>query len=235
MRRALLLRQQEESFALSNLLESYDVTSCSYPLFEPLFLPLHFLENPQALLITSKNALRAIQQNEALKEVPLYAVGDQTAQLAKSMGYIHVQSASGTAKDLINLVIQRASRDKGTLWHLSGDIIKENIAEVLRKEGFLAKRQIVYRINEVETMPPALLHDLQMKAFSYVLFFSSRTTDIFIKLLKKNGLEAAAVEMTSLCLSEDVLKKVRVIDWKKMWVSPEPTVTAMIGYFNGKE
>lgn len=235
MHRALLLRQQEECFALSNLLESYGVMSFSYPLFEPCFFPISPLENPQGLLITSKNALRSIQQNEDLKAIPLYAVGDQTAQLAKSMGFTDVRSASGTAKDLISLVTQKASRKKGILWYLSGDIIKENIAEILKKKGFSSKRQIVYNIKEVETLPSVLLHDLQMKAFSHVLFFSPKTTNIFIKLLKKNRLEAVATEMTSLCLSQNVLQKAKKIHWKKVWVSPKPTVNKMIEYFNAKK
>lgn len=235
MRRVLLIRQQEESLSLCNFLKSYGIESCSYPLFEPLFLPLPFLENPQALLITSKNALRAIQHHEFYKKIPIYAVGDQTAQLAKSMGFIHVLSASGTGKDLINLVIQKASQTKGILWHLSGDIIKENIAETLEQQGFSAKRQVVYSIQEVEIMPPPLLHDLKGKTFSHVLFFSPRTTDIFIKLLKKNELEPIAAEMTSLCLSQNVLQKTKEILWKKAWVSPKPTIEDMIEYFNEKE
>ena len=52
-----------------------------------------------------------------------------------------------------------------------------------------------------------------------------------IKALKKSNLEGAASHMTSLCLSENVAEKARLIPWEKVWISSEPTSNAMIGHF----
>ena len=187
----LLIRPMEEALPLSKILKSKGVKSLLHPLFEPRFLFLPLLKTPQALIITSKNALRAIQGHENLKNVPLYVVGDQTAQLAQDMGFARVTMASGTSQELTKLILNHAHREKGILWHLSGEVVKGNIIKELRAEGFKAERHITYYIKDAEKLPSSLLSDLQNQKISHVMFFSPRTTTIFVNLMNKNNLERA--------------------------------------------
>ncbi len=233
--RALVIRQEEEALSLAKALTAKGVEPYLCPLFKPFFLPCPSLENPQGLIITSKNALRALEEREELKQLPLYVVGDQTAQFAKNRGFKTVFSSSGTSKELLFLILQKAARTNGTLWHLSGDVVRGDIVETLKTEGFQAQRHIIYHIKEVDDLPSSLISDIQQQKMSHVLFFSPRTTDVFINLLEKNGLEKMASSITSLCLSQNVVERARCLDWKKIWVSPRPTVQGMIGYFNEKQ
>ena len=232
MRRVLLIRQMEEALPLAKLLELKGVESCLYPFFKPHFLSFPPLKNPQALIITSKNALRALEGREDVKNLPLYVVGDQTAYLAKNMGFSHVLSASGTSQELTHLILHHAQREKGILWHLSGEIIKGNIVKTLQLKGFEAERRIIYHIEEIKDFPIPLLTDLQNQKISHVMFFSPHTTSIFVKLLKKNGLEEKTSHMTSLCLSQDIAKKALELKWKKSWICSPPMAQNMIEYFN---
>ena len=93
MRRVLLIRPQHDAFSVAEALESKGIKACSYPLFEPIFLPLPTLKNPQALIITSKNALRSLEGHEEFKKITLYVVGDQTAHLACQMGFSKIKNA----------------------------------------------------------------------------------------------------------------------------------------------
>jgi len=232
--RILVIRQREEALSLAKALTEKGVEPYLCPLFKPCFFSLPPLENPQGLIITSKNALRALEDQEEFKCLPLYVVGDETAQFAKSIGFKTVLSASGTSQELLSLILRKASPNKGLLWHLSGDVIRENIVDVLQTKGFHAKRHIVYRLKEVDELPLSLIDDLQHQKISHVLFFSPRTTEVFINLLEKSGLEITTSFMTSLCLSQNVVEKALRLDWKKVWVSPQPTLQDMIGYFNEK-
>ena len=232
MRRVLLIRQIEEALPLSKLLESKGVEPCLYPFFKPHFLSFSPLKNPQALIITSKNALRALEDQEALKKFPLYVVGDQTAHLAQTMGFSEVLSASGTSQELTHLILHHAQREKGVLWHLSGEMIKRNIVKTLQLKGFEAERRIIYRIEEIRNFPAPLLADLRNQKISHVLFFSPHTTSIFVNLLKMNGLEEMTAQMTSLCLSQDVAERALNLKWKKIWISSPPLTQNMIEYFD---
>jgi len=232
MYNVLLIRPLEDAVPLGKILKSKGVESHLYPLFEPIFLPLPFLETPQALIITSKNALRAMKAYEELKEIPLYTVGDQTATIAQQMGFSKVLNASGTSRELTELILKHAHPEKGRLYHLSGELIKTDIVNTLQSKGFQAERHIVYRIQAAKDLPPPLLSSLQNKKISHVMFFSPHTTSIFVTLLKKNKLEGAASQIISLCLSLDVAQQASQLQWKDIWISPQPTTQNMTGYFD---
>lgn len=232
MHRVLLIRPLEDALPIAKTLELKGVESLIYPLFKARFLPIPLLKSPQALILTSKNALRAIEEYKELKKIPLYAVGDQTARFAQDKGFSNVLSASGTHQELTELILGHAHPQKGVLWHLSGEVIRGNIVNELRSKGFEAERHIVYQIIEADNFPDALLFDIQNKKISHIMFFSPHTTAIFVNLLNKNALEKLAYEMTALCLSQEVVELARVLTWKKIWVSPQPAAQNMTGYFD---
>jgi uroporphyrinogen-III synthase len=232
MRLALIIRPLRDALPLARELKSRGVEPYLCPLYHPCFLPVSPLENLQALIVTSKNALRAIENQEALKKIPLYAVGDKTAQLAHDMGFSQVISASGTSQELIQCVLQEAHPKAGILWHLSGEIAKGNIVETLNAKGFEARERIVYRIEQTKNLPVLLLSHLQNQELTHVLFFSSHTTLLFVNLLKMNGLEKLACQMRAICLSQDVALKASTLTWKEIWISPKPEAQSIMGYFD---
>jgi uroporphyrinogen-III synthase len=190
------------------------------------------LENPQALIITSKNALRALENQEDLKKIPLYVVGDKTAELAQQLGFLNVLSASGTTQELTPLILKTAKPDHGILWHLSGKIVKGNMIDTLKSAGFEAKRKIIYTIKDAKELPASLCYEFENKYISHILFCSPRTTSVFINLLKKKKLEKIACQIISLCLSQDIEKKALDLKWKKLWISPKPHINDLMGYFD---
>lgn len=231
---ALIFRPLRDALPLAEELKSKEVDPYLCPLYHPYFLPVLPLENPQALIVTSKNALRSLESHDDLKKLPLYAVGDETAALAQNMGFSKVTSASGTSQELIQCVLQRAHPKTGILWHLSGQIVKGNIVETLIEKGFEAQRRIVYSIEEAKNLPEPLLSHLRSQKVAYVLFFSSHTALLFVNLLKMYGLEKLACQMRAVCLSQAIALKASMLTWKEIWISPKPTVQSIMGYFNEK-
>ena len=234
MKLALIIRPLRDALPLAKSLKSKGVEPYLCPLYHPRFLSVPPLKNPQALILTSKNALRALEGREDMKKIPLYAVGDETAQLARDMGFSKVISASGTSQELIQSVLQMAHPKAGILWHLSGEIVKGNIVETLNGQGFEAKQHIVYHIEPVKEIPASLLFHLQNQRLTHVLFFSSHTTLLFVNHLKMNGLEKLVCQMKAICLSQAVALKASTLTWKEIWVSPKPEVQSLIGYFDEK-
>ena len=235
MTRVLLIRSLEDALPLVQTLKEKGIESAVHPLYEPRFHPLPSLENPQAFIITSKNAVRAIEGDSSLKSIPLYVVGDQTAEFAKSKGFKTIYSASGTSEELLPLILENTHRDRGILWHLSGEIIKKDISAYLQAHGFSAKRQVVYEIESPQILPDGLYFELQEKNISHVLFFSPHTTVIFATLLKKSGLENITAYLNALCLSADIAREAQKLAWTNIWISPQPTTESLIGYFHEKK
>jgi uroporphyrinogen-III synthase len=231
MPHVLLIRSVEDALSTALTLKSKGIESSHYPLFTPRFLPLPVLENPQALIVTSKNGVRSLEKLGIFKHLPLYTVGDKTAELAAQHGFSTIFNASGTSADLLQLILKTAHPEKGVLWHLSGREIKGNIVESLTAEGFEAKRHIVYEMEDAPELPSALCTDLREQKFSHVLLCSPRTTQVFVELLKNQHLEKVTHQMTALCLSPEIAAKASSLDWKNIWVSPRPDLESLLGYF----
>src|SRR5690606_23146916 len=79
------------------------VLSIHYP--ETVFPPL---EEGRPLIFTSVHGVRAFARNVAGRDYPVFAVGQNTAEEAQAAGFLQVEAAAGTAKDLVELLIARA-------------------------------------------------------------------------------------------------------------------------------
>jgi len=235
MSSVLLIRPIDDALPLAKVLRSKGIEPLLYPLFTPRLLSVPLPKDPQAFIITSKNALRALEEHKDLRKTPLYVVGEQTAQLAKEMGFPTILSAFGTSQELTQLILSNAHPHKGVLWHLSGERVKGNIVQELRAKGFKAARKIVYYIEEIDHVNPSLFDDLQNQRVSHVMFFSPHTTQVFINLMKKNRLEEKTSQMIALCLSQDIALKAMVLEWEEIWISSGPTTQNMVEYFNEKK
>ncbi len=232
MYHVLIIRSLKDAVPMEMALRSKGIEVSHYPLFNPQFFPIPPLNNPQALIVTSKNAIRALAGYDTLKQIPLYAVGDQTGEFAKHSGFFNVLSASGTSEELIQLIVKTERQGKGILWHLSGEHAQGNIIEALTLAGLEAKQQVVYRIEDAIELPQSLCREIKNHSISHVFFCSPRTTSLFINLLKKKRLAKNACHIISLCLSEDVKEKALGVNWRKVWISPRPSINDLMGYFD---
>lgn len=227
MVKVLIIRQREEAFPLANLLKQRGITSFACPLFKPLFFPLPTADLPKGLIITSKNALRALRHREDLRHIPVYAVGDKTAEFARTLGFSNVLSAGGEARDLLSFIPPNK-----TLWYLSGAVTKDKTLSLFMRKDLDITRHIVYTIKVRLGFPALLEREFRQHALSHVFLFSAYTTELFIDLLKRAGLQEATARMSCLCLSQDVVEKAKALPWKEVWISPQPTRQAMVDYFD---
>ncbi|HVZ27131.1 MAG TPA: uroporphyrinogen-III synthase, partial [Rhizomicrobium sp.] len=75
-------------------------------LLAPLLMTCFFggpdiaLDGVQAILVTSANGIRALARRSQRRDLPVFAVGPQTAAEAKKLGFATVRNASGDAEAL---------------------------------------------------------------------------------------------------------------------------------------
>lgn len=106
------------------------------------------LDGVQALLMTSAAAARTIEMSDALKALPLYAVGDATAEAALTAGFETVISAGGDGATLAVLAADRMSPRHGALLHLRGHEVAGDVTGMLRACGFEARHVEVYATSD---------------------------------------------------------------------------------------
>lgn len=98
----------------------------------------------QALLMTSAAAARHTIMDAALATLPVYAVGNATAEAAILAGFNNVISAGGDGANLAVLAADRMKTDAGALMHLRGSEVAGDVTGMLDACGFETRFVEVY-------------------------------------------------------------------------------------------
>jgi uroporphyrinogen-III synthase len=157
-----------------------------------------------AIVITSANALQAGSATAGrVKTLPVFAVGDRSAEAARQAGFAEVSSANGDIEDLVRLVAARAVGAKAPLLYLAGEDRTGDLVAQLAAHGVDAEMTVVYRI-VAEVFPPVLAAALEAGDVDAVLHFSRRSAELFIQGAKASGVAGPAEDVRHLCLSSQV-------------------------------
>jgi uroporphyrinogen-III synthase len=178
--------------------------------------PLQF-EGAQALLVTSRNALRALASHPALGEalkLPLLAVGDATAGEAQALGFADVTIGPGTGAKLAKLIAREFEPSRGALVHLSGETIAFDLKSALEAVGFTVRRFVLYRAVPGAALPAQALSLLKAGELDGIILMSPRTAKTFAELAVSHGLVTQASGLVCYCLSEAVAEAVRPLGSK---------------------
>ena len=194
--------------------------------------PAHLLEDDmaEALVITSANALDAIagHDDEArLKTIPLFAVGERTASIARRHGYRTVSHADGDAESLVALVLGSMARGSHVL-HLSGRDLARDISTDLRKHGFKARHIKVYHAEPAEDFPERLDLLLRSGALDAVLHFSPRSAGLFSSAVQSRGIQTEAYALLHVCLSPNIAVMLEPLHARSVTIATRPHEDALL-------
>src|SRR5438552_1958740 len=97
---ALVTRPVEDTGPLAASLAARGVVAVSEPLLaiRRIAGAAPDLEGIQALLFTSANGARAFAATVARRDLPVFAVGEATAEAARLLGFANVASAGGAVE-----------------------------------------------------------------------------------------------------------------------------------------
>ncbi|HWU56937.1 MAG TPA: uroporphyrinogen-III synthase [Rhizomicrobium sp.] len=189
------------------------------PLLEPRFPEGPRLEEGAALdgiaaiLVTSANGIRALVRRTAWRDLPIFAVGPQTADEARRAGFTDVRSADGDAKALAEATRGWAPPE-ATLLHVCSEDAPGTLSDHLRAFGFTVRRCVLYAIEPATHLPPEAKAALQSRAMDAAMFFSPRTARIFASLaegLPTDGLIALCISpATAAALPPRIFSHIRV-------------------------
>lgn len=190
--------------------------------------------NYQAVLATSANGVRAIASHgmfDVLKNVPLFAVGEASAQKAHEVGFAIVHTASGDLAGLADLVRQELAVDMGPLLYASGNKIAGDLAGILGGDGYDVHRVVFYDALARPTLDPQALEALNDQSVDGVILMSPRTAKIWCDNIMQSGRALLSPKLTYYCLSRavaDVINKGLPTDGSRILVSTTPTKAALL-------
>jgi len=196
------------------------------PLLDIRIRPRHEigLDGVQAFLVTSANGIRALAACTARRDLPVLAVGAQSADTAHALGFARVTDAGGDAAALANLAITALVPRNGALVHASGSETRGNLAEILATRGFAVRREVLYDAVAAEAFPPDVVSAFD--TLDTALFFSPRTAQIFADLVAKENLSCET--MCAFCISEAAADELRGLPFRDVRAAAMPNQDALL-------
>jgi uroporphyrinogen-III synthase len=186
---------------------------------------------PQAILVTSTNAVNALQrhrQAEAMLGATVLAVGDRTAVAARRAGFAATYSAGGDVDDLVALVRRHCSPDAGPLLYAAGADQASDLAGRLGEDGYDVETAVVYTADCAGRLAAAAAGHLRAGTIDGALFFSARSAECFGEQIAHAGLAPLGETIACFCLSEAVGRKVTSFANGALHIAAEPNQLALI-------
>lgn len=216
MKPLLVLRPEPGASATAEAAAHRGLRAIVAPLFtiRPIELDRSGLATPDALLLTSANAARALGSAIApLATLPVYAVGEATATAARAAGFGAIIVGG---PDAAATVARSAEDGVRRLLHLAG---REH--RVTPHPFVEIDRRVVYAADAAATLP---LHAVAaMRAGAVSLLHSPRAATLFARLVAEAALPRGPIATFSPAIAAAAGP-----GWASVAVAAEPTDAALL-------
>ena len=224
--RILVTRPLEDGEAIAEKLRAMG----HQPLLAPL-LSTDFHDGPepdftgiQAILASSANGIRALIRRTTRRDLPIFAVGPQTAEEAQKAGFAVVKNANGDAVVLAQATMRWTTPDAGALLHVCGEEAPGTLGEMLAAHGFTVRRCALYAVHPAAALPVEVQAALKQQGLEAALFFSPRSARVFCDLAA--GLPLAT--LTAFCISPVTAGALEGRGFARVLAAPAPNQAALL-------
>lgn len=229
MTTALVTRPREDSEGVSRELRARGLEVAVEPLLgiHPRDVTVD-ADGVQGILATSANGVRALARVLADRGLPVWAVGDASARVARDLGYGRVESAGGDVETLAALVKSRCHPADGAFLHAAGSVTAGDLSGRLGEAGFTVRRLVLYEARPATELSAELAGALRADTLDLALFFSPRTAATFATLVRAADLAGATATITAYALSSAVAAELAALPWAAVRVAAAPTQAALL-------
>jgi len=228
----LVTRPQPDNEATGASLRArgFDVLLAPMLRFEPMALLEDEDADYAAIIVTSANALRAIEPQlpgHRWLKLPLLTVGDRTAAAARRAGFSKIISAAGDSQDLRELILAKARGKKrefgrGPLLYLAGADLSRDLAGELGEHGLTVVTRTTYRMVASSDLPPEALEAIAANQVQAVLHYSARSARVFVDAVRAAGVEISALAVPQCCISANVATVLREAGASRVALASSP-------------
>ncbi|GAB4576606.1 MAG: uroporphyrinogen-III synthase [Roseibium sp.] len=166
------------------------------------------LDGVAALAVTSRRTLHVLEahvQFGNLRQLPVFTVGDATADACRKAGFADVLSATGDVGRLADLILARRAAEKpGVILYPAAEDRAGDLEGRLAAGGVSCRTVVVYRMEPAAALAPEVVSALREGAYDGVLIYSKRTAEAFVSLAGAAGLDHISTRLRFYVLSQQV-------------------------------
>ena len=172
----------------------------------------------KGIIFTSSNAIKFLDTKSIDKKINCFCVGSATESKAKSIGFQNIFAADGNVNNLKELILQNFNSSDGKLLYVSGEIISNDLDQMLISEGYNIQRIINYKANPVEKFSDTFIEKLKLNMPEIVYVYSRNSAISFLKLIKNYQLVNLWMDTNLMCIGEKTSAVLNEIKWKKIFL-----------------
>jgi uroporphyrinogen-III synthase len=220
----LVTRPEGQNDALMTQLAARGYHPVAAPVlqFEPLAYDHTLFRDARALIVTSANAVAALESHWALRDLPVFAVGETTAETARWAGFRNVRTGMGDGSALAQLIAKTWPPASGALFHASGEDAAVDFSALLPDHA--VRRVVVYRMQVADALPRDVVQLLERDALAAGLFMSARSIRVFAALAPPS----AQKTLRAICLSQNIATEAHNLGFVHSFSAHQPSVSALL-------
>jgi len=172
----------------------------------------------KGIIFTSSNAIKFLDTKSINKKINCFCVGSATESKAKSIGFQNIFAADGNVNNLKELILQNFNSSDGKLLYVSGEIISNDLDQILISEGYNIQKIINYKANPVEKFSDTFIEKLKLNMPEIVYVYSQNSAISFLNLIKNYELVNLWMDTNLMCIGEKTSAVLNEIKWKKIFL-----------------
>ncbi len=226
--RVLITRPGDDAHETARRLEALGHKPIVAPLLRVYYKDYMQIElaHVQAVLLTSANGARGLRWCTRERDIPIFTVGQKTAEVARDEGFTKVRSADGDATELAQAVLKWADPAKGLLLYAKGANADGRLAAALESKGFRVIERIVYEVAVAPT--ELLLRALTKQRPEAAVFFSSHSARAFCEFVAVQGLKDKVRRIIAVAISEATAESLKPLQFREIRVASAPNQDALL-------
>lgn len=227
----LLTRPHSQSLEMKSQLEMLGFRVSIEPVLEISFINhnKHIYKSSKAFIVTSVHASSQVASSgEADPSIPIYSIGPATSRPLRDAGFTRIYEGTGTAEDLLKLILKKAHPSDGLITYLSGWHVMQDIAKALAISGYKAQRVVTYKATPRDKLTEATRELLVNRQLDCGVFMSYRSAYYFSMLCKDASLALYFTMMEAIALSSGVAQGLSSLKWRKIAIAKRPSSKSLI-------
>lgn len=220
----LITRPIEDAKELADEINAlgYESTIQPFLMIESIAFTLPNIDDYDALIFTSANAIKAFCTAEKRRDITVYVVGANTQETAQKQGFLDIINSDGGVAELENLLNNQEKHKK--LLYLRARDVSRPIQTHHKIEEI-----IVYQSVTNNDIPSSIAESIKNGDFSHILFFSRRTAGHFSAFLNDDkSLETGLNHTKALCLGDSMLEFLEQLPWQSIHIADTPNRRGMV-------
>ena len=173
------------------------------------------IENYNALIFTSSNAVKNLNIKGEKKNIKCFCVGSVTEKIARLSGFTNTISASGNVNALKNLIVNSKELKKSdNLAYICGDQITLELDKELKKEGLKVKKFINYFSEKISSLNEANIDLIKKYPPDVIFVYSLRSAESFNSIVANYSLAPMMTQSVVMCISKKIVDFFNKAGWK---------------------